>query len=367
MLPGKFNRCAGAADLLIAATRQECATTGFVRTRHTGITPAAHRAASSHARPLSALAAPCCGPPLASLLGALRASFPPVEACLAADKEGCGGHGGGATAAGGLRAGGGGGSKGIASGPLGLVQRPRLLLCGPEGSGQAHVAPALLHALEGLPIHAIGLPSLLADAGARCVRAAVAQRLVPAKSSASNDAGCWLLVRMLRGILSQLGLDNSSTFKRFQTVSNHARRRSLEEALVHAFVEARRSAPALLYLPHLPLWWATAPPALRAALLMLLEELPPDLPLLLVAVADAPAADIDPEVCACACLPARALPARALPARALPATAQPCNCCWSPCLTAPQTPPRSCWRSSRPRRASSSPRRRRSSAQTCLR
>ncbi len=71
--------------------------------------------------------------------------------------------------------------------------RPRLLLCGPRGAGQGHVARAVLHALEGLPLHAIGLPSLLADAGAR----------------------------------------------------------SAEEALVHAVSEARRSAPAVLYLPHL--------------------------------------------------------------------------------------------------------------------
>ena len=45
--------------------------------------------------------------------------------------------------------------------------RPRLLICGAEGSGQAHLAPALLYALEGLPVHAIGLPSLLSDASAR--------------------------------------------------------------------------------------------------------------------------------------------------------------------------------------------------------
>jgi hypothetical protein len=77
---------------------------------------------------------------------------------------------------------------------------------------------------------------------------------------------------------------------------HHPTPRSLEEALVHAFVEARRASPALLFLPHLPLWWATAPAPLRAALLMLLEELPPDLPLLLVAVADAPAEELDPEV-----------------------------------------------------------------------
>jgi SpoVK/Ycf46/Vps4 family AAA+-type ATPase len=88
------------------------------------------------------------------------------------------------------------------------VQRPRLLLCGPEGAGQAHLGPALLYALEGLPVHAIGLPSLLSDPGARC----------------------------------------------------------LEEALVHAFVEARRAAPALLFLPHLEGWWRTAPAPLRACL-----------------------------------------------------------------------------------------------------
>jgi SpoVK/Ycf46/Vps4 family AAA+-type ATPase len=49
--------------------------------------------------------------------------------------------------------------------------RPRLLLAGREGAGQAHLAPALLHALEGLPVHALGLPSLLSDAGARRARA----------------------------------------------------------------------------------------------------------------------------------------------------------------------------------------------------
>lgn len=53
-------------------------------------------------------------------------------------------------------------------GPLLLhTQRPRLLLCGAEGSGQAHLGPAVLYALEGLPVHAVGLPSLLSDASAR--------------------------------------------------------------------------------------------------------------------------------------------------------------------------------------------------------
>ncbi len=47
------------------------------------------------------------------------------------------------------------------------VRRARLLLCGREGAGQAALGAALLHELEGLPVHAIGLPSLVADAGSR--------------------------------------------------------------------------------------------------------------------------------------------------------------------------------------------------------
>jgi len=50
--------------------------------------------------------------------------------------------------------------------------------------------------VEAFPVHAIGLPSLLADGG-----------------------------------------------------------RSAEEALVGAVTEARRAAPAILFLPHLRLWW----------------------------------------------------------------------------------------------------------------
>jgi len=61
---------------------------------------------------------------------------------------------------------------------------------------------------------------------------------------------------------------------------------------VHAIVEARRAAPAILYLPHLTLWWDTAPASLRSTLWMLLADLPPDLPLLFFATADAPLSEI---------------------------------------------------------------------------
>lgn len=64
---------------------------------------------------------------------------------------------------------------------------------------------------------------------------------------------------------------------------------------MHAVIEARRAAPAILFLPHLQLWWDTAPASLRATLWMLLADLPPDLPLLLFATADQLLAEIDPE------------------------------------------------------------------------
>ena len=72
--------------------------------------------------------------------------------------------------------------------------------------------------------------------------------------------------------------------------------RSPEEALVGTFVEARRAAPAVLFLPHLHLWWQTASPALRAVLVMLLRDLPAELPLLLLATAEVPRAALDREL-----------------------------------------------------------------------
>lgn len=57
----------------------------------------------------------------------------------------------------------------LVSMPHQQIQRPRLLVCGQEGAGQSHLGPALLYALEGLPVHALGLPSLLSDASARSV------------------------------------------------------------------------------------------------------------------------------------------------------------------------------------------------------
>ena len=104
---------------------------------------------------------------------------------------------------------------------------------------QGHLGPALLHALEGLPLHTLGLPSLLSDPGSR----------------------------------------------------------TTEEALVHTFVEARRASPAVLYLPHFDGWWRTAGESLRACLTQMISDLPPGLPLLFLATADEAATELDPDIC----------------------------------------------------------------------
>ncbi|GFP81300.1 ATPase family aaa domain-containing protein at1g05910, partial [Phtheirospermum japonicum] len=117
---------------------------------------------------------------------------------------------------------------------ISLVYRPKLLLCGDEGVGLDHVGPAVLHELEKFPVHSLALPSLLSDPGAK----------------------------------------------------------TPEEALVHVFAEARRTTPSILYLPRFHLWWESAHDQLRAVLRTLLEELPSDLPVLLLGTSSMALADI---------------------------------------------------------------------------
>lgn len=106
--------------------------------------------------------------------------------------------------------------------------RPRLLVCGDQGLGQAQLGPALLHWCEGCPVHAIDFPSLHSDLGSR----------------------------------------------------------SAEESLTTAFREAARSVPSIVYLPHLHLWWSSAPKSLQTTLIISLKDLPSDLPLLVLATAE---------------------------------------------------------------------------------
>ncbi|GLJ11454.1 hypothetical protein SUGI_0168180 [Cryptomeria japonica] len=106
-----------------------------------------------------------------------------------------------------------------------------------EGAGLDHIGPAVLHELERFPVHCLGLPSLLSDPSVR----------------------------------------------------------TPEEALAHIVGEARRTTPSILYLPQLQLWWETAHDQLRAVLLSILEELPSDLPLLLLATSFVPSDELDGE------------------------------------------------------------------------
>lgn len=200
-----------------------------------GITPASHRSALSPAGPLSSVAAPLLLGHLQSAIAQLHRVFPPAAACMRSSSNGTAPSR--STHASSIaRKSAGGWSIAAAL----AMQRPRLLVCGPEGTGQSHLGAALLYAVEGLPVHSIGLPALLSNASAR----------------------------------------------------------SPEEGLVQAVAEARRAAPAVLYLPHLQSWWDTAPGSLRSTFWAILSDLPPDLPLLLLATANVPSGELDPEAAA---------------------------------------------------------------------
>ncbi|XP_011656547.1 ATPase family AAA domain-containing protein At1g05910 isoform X1 [Cucumis sativus] len=176
------------------------------------ITPAAHRGAVVHSRPLSSVVAPCLKRHLHKAMVFLSDAFP-----LAASSEFA--------------------KLSMLSfgSAIPLVCRPRLLLCGGEDVGLDHLGPAILHELEKFPVHCLGLPSLLSDPSAK----------------------------------------------------------TPEEALVHIFGEARRTTPSILYLPQFHRWWETADQQLRAVLLTLLEELPSDLPILLLGTSLFSLAEVD--------------------------------------------------------------------------
>ena len=218
------------------------------------IVPASHRAARTHARPLTPLQKPLLERVLEECLETIRRTFPPAQfITLEGDGEAVGVNSGARQLTDSIahdeeddddallaRASGDDGGLGDAKLPsesaataaLEFMRRPpcqRTALCihGEEGSGYTQMASALLHALEQFPVHAVGMPSLLGDSG-----------------------------------------------------------RSPEEALVTAVIEARRAAPSILFLPEIRLWWESSTPTLRAALTTLLRDIPTDLPVMVIATAD---------------------------------------------------------------------------------
>ncbi|KAI1792573.1 AAA-domain-containing protein [Ganoderma leucocontextum] len=107
------------------------------------------------------------------------------------------------------------------------VYRPRVALHGPVGMGQAYIAAAALHHLEGYHVQSLDLGSLLAD----------------------------------------------ST-------------RTPEAAIVQLFVEAKRHQPSVVYIPSLVGWCAAVTETARTTVRAMLDTLSPTDPVLLLAVVD---------------------------------------------------------------------------------
>ncbi|XP_028253040.1 ATPase family AAA domain-containing protein 2B isoform X2 [Parambassis ranga] len=116
--------------------------------------------------------------------------------------------------------------------------RPRLLLAGTLGSGQSsHLAPALLHHLDKLPVHRLDLPTLYS---------------VSAKTP--------------------------------------------EESCAQVFREARRSVPSVVYMPHISEWWDTVSDTVKSTFLTLLQDVPSFSPVLILATAETHYSKLSDEV-----------------------------------------------------------------------
>ncbi|XP_054900311.1 ATPase family AAA domain-containing protein 2B isoform X1 [Poeciliopsis prolifica] len=116
--------------------------------------------------------------------------------------------------------------------------RPRLLLAGAPGSGQSsHLAPALLHHLDKLPVYRLDLPTLYS---------------VSAKTP--------------------------------------------EESCAQVFREARRSVPSVVYMPHISEWWDTVSDTVKSTFLTLLNDVPSFSPVLILATAETQYSKLSEEV-----------------------------------------------------------------------
>ncbi|KAK0155594.1 ATPase family AAA domain-containing protein 2 [Merluccius polli] len=122
--------------------------------------------------------------------------------------------------------------------------RPRLLLEGRPGSGQSsHLAPAALHALEKFTVYTLDVAVLFGASAA-----------------------------------------------------------APEEMCAQMFLEAKRTSPSILYIPHIGQWWETVGPALRATFLSLLRSIPAFSPILLLATCNLPYHLLSPELKELFCL-----------------------------------------------------------------
>ncbi|NWY10433.1 ATAD2 protein, partial [Aphelocoma coerulescens] len=115
--------------------------------------------------------------------------------------------------------------------------RPRFLLVEESGCGQAFdLASAVLHALEKFPAYTLDLPTLFV-------------------STTSQEETCSQLIR-----------------------------------------EAQRTAPSIIFIPQIPLWWEAIGQTLKAAFTGLLNNIPYFAPVLLLATSDVPHDDLPEEI-----------------------------------------------------------------------
>uniref|UniRef100_A0A8C6WDA5 ATPase family AAA domain-containing protein 2 n=1 Tax=Nannospalax galili TaxID=1026970 RepID=A0A8C6WDA5_NANGA len=116
--------------------------------------------------------------------------------------------------------------------------RPRILIVGEPGFGQgSHLAPAVIHALEKFTVYTLDIPVLFGV------------------STTSPEETCSQLIR-----------------------------------------EAKRTAPSIVYVPHIHLWWEIVGPTLKATFITLLQNIPSFAPVLLLATSDKPHSALPEEV-----------------------------------------------------------------------
>eukprot|EP01083_Nonionella_stella_P270437 915815_1 len=116
--------------------------------------------------------------------------------------------------------------------------RPRFLVFGPDGSGQPDLGTALLHSLEEFQTYSLDLPSLIGEVGSTAP----------------------------------------------------------EESVYRCFMEARRTAPSVIYWPNIDMWWCAVSIALQTSILMLISDIPPSAPILLLGTASVPFKLLDIEL-----------------------------------------------------------------------
>ncbi|KAF6144858.1 hypothetical protein GIB67_001869 [Kingdonia uniflora] len=174
------------------------------------ITPAAHRVSMVHSRPLSFVVSPLMERQLKNIISRINADFsldtkkyPMIKSFNSSFPP---------------------------------MYKPRLLILGNEDAGLDHVGPAVLHELEGFPVHYLGMESLIYD----------------------PHGG-----------------------------------KSPEVALIRICLEAKRTMPSIIYLPHFDLWWEIIQDTVKIHFVNFLRGLSSDSPILLIGTSTISPNDMD--------------------------------------------------------------------------